>query len=116
MRRAGPEECWLWQGAVTSYGHGQIRVRDGWNEHRMMRAHRVAYELLVGPIPDGLVLDHLCEVPGCVNPAHLEPVLATVNLERTRKPLCRRGHPMEDTGKRQVCRVCAAARRRGEYR
>ena len=58
-------------------GYGQF-----WDGTRLVRAHRFAYEQIVGPIPDGLQLDHLCRVRSCVNPAHLEPVTCQVNLLR----------------------------------
>lgn len=63
--RAGPSECWLWT-ASTRSGYGQM-----WSIDRPVGAHRVSYELYVGPIPDGLVVCHRCDVPACVNPAHL---------------------------------------------
>jgi hypothetical protein len=52
----------------------------------IIRAHRFAYELLVGPIPEGLVIDHLCRNRRCVNPAHLEPVTAEENWRRGDAP------------------------------
>jgi hypothetical protein len=69
----------------------------------MMKAHRFAYELLVGPIPDGLALDHLCLTTGCVNPAHLEPVTVAENSRRAAahyhanraKTHCIHGHPFD---------------------
>jgi hypothetical protein len=70
--------CWLWVGALTSQGYGQMR---GMN-HRVTRAHRVAYELFKGPIPEGLYIDHLCRVRCCVNPDHLEAVTQFVNMAR----------------------------------
>jgi hypothetical protein len=70
------ESCWLWLAAVTD-GYGMF-----WLDRRYQKAHRVAYEMLVGPIPEGLQLDHLCRVRNCVNPAHLEPVTALVNQQR----------------------------------
>jgi hypothetical protein len=69
--------CWLWTGA-KSKGYGSFRPdnkTNGW-------AHRFAYELLVGPIPDGLHIDHLCRVPACVNPAHMEIVTLVENVLR----------------------------------
>jgi HNH endonuclease len=68
--------CWLWT-AATNYGYGVFRI-----DRRSIYAHRYAYELLVGPIPDGLQLDHLCRVPPCVNPTHLEPVTHRENILR----------------------------------
>lgn len=84
-----PDQCWLWTGALDPAGYG--RFYDG----RDYRAHRWAYEHLVGPIPDGLELDHLCHVRNCVHPRHLEPVTGTTNKQRTRLALsshCARGH------------------------
>lgn len=69
--------CWLWIGTVDRWGYGQMKWQG-----RRPGSHRVAYELLVGPIPEGLTLDHLCRVPGCVNPAHLEPVTQAENNRR----------------------------------
>lgn len=69
--------CWTWTADLCSRGYGQI----GWKGHSKL-AHRRAYELLVGPIPDGLVLDHLCRNQSCVNPAHLEPVTRAENNRR----------------------------------
>lgn len=73
----GPN-CWLWVGSRNELGYGQYRID---NETRG-RAHRVAYELLVGPIPEGLTIDHLCRNTWCVNPAHMEPVTIQENLGR----------------------------------
>lgn len=83
--------CWLWA-ANTSMGYGQI-IHDG----RQVGAHRVAYEVLVGPIPEGLHIDHLCRVRHCVNPGHLEPVTQKENNRRAllhvaAKTHCKRGH------------------------
>ncbi len=64
--------CWQWTASTTAQGYGQIRTAGG--AGAMLYAHRVAYEFAVGPIPEGLQLDHLCRVRSCVNPAHLEPV------------------------------------------
>src|SRR4051812_32733455 len=69
--------CWEWQMSKTPGAYGQV-----WHEGRMQVAHRVYYKVCVGPIPEGLVLDHLCRNPGCVNPDHLEPVTQRVNVMR----------------------------------
>lgn len=74
------DTCWLWRGALDRHGYGRVGVGGT----RTALAHRVAYMLAVGPIPDGFVLDHLCRIRACVNPAHLEPVTQVVNLERAR--------------------------------
>lgn len=89
--------CWHWTGA-TSNGYGRVRVDVD------RPAHRFAYELLVGPIPDGLVIDHLCRVRHCVNPAHLEAVTNAENILRgngfsarhARKTHCPKGHPYDE--------------------
>jgi hypothetical protein len=69
--------CWAWKGAKSSSGYGKF-----WSGTREMVAHRFGYELLVGEIPPGLDLDHLCRVRDCVNPDHLEPVTRQENLRR----------------------------------
>lgn len=71
--------CWEWQGAKWPSGYGMIRFGS-----RRLLAHRVTYERMVGPIPDGLVLDHLCRNTSCVNPEHLDPVTVAVNNQRRR--------------------------------
>lgn len=70
--------CWEWRGAIQSAGYGCFELR----RDRPLLAHRYAYEELVGPIPDGLQLDHLCRNRRCVNPAHLEPVDHRTNCLR----------------------------------
>ncbi|MDP8961530.1 MAG: HNH endonuclease [Actinomycetota bacterium] len=70
--------CWEWLGGKDTWGYGTFTDE----ERRSIGAHRWAYQALVGPIPDGLTLDHLCCNPSCVNPAHLEPVTASENLSR----------------------------------
>jgi hypothetical protein len=69
--------CWLWAACRNSAGYGKFGI-DG----RVVLAHRFSYEQHVGPIPDGLQLDHLCRVRCCVNPAHLEPVTGSENVRR----------------------------------
>ena len=69
--------CWIWQASLHR-GYGQFAV----SSRQIVIAHRFAYEELVGPIPDGLHLDHLCRQPKCVNPWHLEPVTPLVNVRR----------------------------------
>jgi hypothetical protein len=64
--KAGPDECWLWNISVGGPGYGQI-----WRVDRMVAAHRTAYELTNGPIPDGMHVLHSCDVRACCNPAHL---------------------------------------------
>src|SRR6266516_6515199 len=85
-----PEGCWLWPAGCDrdGYGHFQVDAAGGHNSQAL--AHRYAYELLVGPIPEGLTLDHLCRVHSCVKaiadergPAHLEPVTTRINTMRS---------------------------------
>lgn len=85
------DECWTWTGC-TQHGYGLVWV-DG--VRRSARVHRVVYELLVGPIPEGLTLDHLCRNRACCNPAHLEPVTLSENVKRggnSLKTHCPNGH------------------------
>lgn len=81
------DDCWNWQGAVTSSGYGSVGHRG-----RIWSTHRLAYELLIGPIPDGLQIDHLCRNKLCCNPWHLEPV--TVQENRRRQHVARYGQAM----------------------
>lgn len=106
--------CWSWVGARQHNGYGRVAVG-----YTTRPAHRVAYETLVGEIPAGLELDHLCRDPSCINPAHLEPVTHGVNVLRghnpsalnAKKEFCKRGHLFDEEntywwrGTRQ-CNVC----------
>lgn len=91
-------DCWIWYGARNDKGYGNV----GWGyighgRMPMVPAHRKVYELLVGPIPEGLEIDHLCRNPACVNPNHLEPVTHKENMARgtrANKTHCPRGHPL----------------------
>ena len=90
--------CWQWLGAVDSVGYSSFRLTK--TPPVTKRAHRWLYELIVGPIPAGLVLDHLCRNKLCVNPDHLEPVTNAENLRRypgyphnRRRTHCPQGHP-----------------------
>lgn len=69
--------CWLWTGHVDKNGYGSIKVKG-----KTCRVHRVSYETHMGPIPEGLVIDHLCRVTCCANPNHLEPVTNRENIRR----------------------------------
>ncbi len=116
------DACWRWRGARHHRGgHGCFKV-GGFN----YIAHRVAYELVKGPIPDGLMLDHLCRNRACVNPDHLEAVSNrdnqmrgfTLSSKNALKTSCVHGHPFSPENTRIVYRrshrerVCLACRRR----
>ena len=91
------ETCWLWLGAKKTNGYG--RIRNG----RDIYVHRFAYELLVGTIPKGLTIDHLCRNRACVNPAHLEAITNKDNILRgkglsareAQRTHCPYGHPYD---------------------
>jgi HNH endonuclease len=115
--------CHLFTGALYANGYGAFRF-DG----RTRAAHRVAYELQRGPIPDGLVLDHLCRVRNCINPDHLEVVTNAENKARgeslwaknARKTHCPKGHPLsaENLLRRHYgreCRTCHNERCKRRY-
>lgn len=95
VARGGSDECWEWQAYRKRSGHGQFHVR-----RHPVSAHRFAYEIEVGQIPEGLDLDHLCANPACVNPAHLEPVSHAENTHRhfSKQTRCKRGHSLTDPG------------------
>jgi len=112
--------CWLWSGADSGKGYGKF-----WDGERLTLAHRYAYERHVGPIPDGLQIDHLCRVRCCVNPDHLEAVTQQENVRRgeagkylSDRSHCQRGHAYDafntirERGRR-VCRSCKRAWERG---
>lgn len=95
------DPCWVWTGARMPFGHGQVKRGPGLGTALV---HRVTYEHEVGPVPDGLELDHLCRVPACCNPAHLEAVTHAENVRRgiaiqrrretaAAKTHCPSGHP-----------------------
>jgi hypothetical protein len=69
--------CWEWQGATKRGGYGHMSV-----DSRMQLVHRLAWEVVMGPIEDGLEIDHLCRNRLCLNPAHLEPVSKAENVRR----------------------------------
>lgn len=127
------EGCWRWKGR-TQFGYGII-----WRDGKATKAHRVVYELLVGPIPSGYELDHACHTndPGCsggitcphracVRPDHLEPVTPRENWIRgnnfsainARKTTCPRGHAYDPRWREKYgeCRICGQARRNAATR
>ena len=88
--------CWIWMGGLHSDGYGAISVNG-----KGRKAHDVAYEMFIGPVPDGLELDHTCRVRCCCNPHHLEPVTHLENVRRGIagwnfvRDFCPRGHAYE---------------------
>lgn len=119
--------CWVWTAAKAPNGYGKVQAgsrRDGTRHIRS--AHRFAYEALMGPVPEGKQLDHLCRVRACVNPAHMEPVTNRENTMRGALPAnmrarggahnrakthCRNGHPYSEANtyvykNQRYCRAC----------
>ena len=108
------DDCWAWRGRINSDGYGRHYLSTG-----DVAAHRLAYELCVGPIPKGLTIDHLCRNRGCVNPGHMEPVTNRENVLRgvspaavnARKTHCKHGHPLSGENlmivpRGRECREC----------
>ena len=77
------EGCWEWTGAKLVSGYGHIRVGEACLG--MAVSHRVSYELMVGPIPTGMQVDHICNNPSCVNPSHLRACTPSQNVWNSRK-------------------------------
>lgn len=118
------DDCWRWVGLLDGYGYGRFFAAG-----KGLRAHRFAYEVLVGPIPVGLELDHLCRNPSCVCPDHLEAVDHATNVRRgvaaaavkraaEQRTVCRKGHERtaENTyhspDGRRHCRRCRRCQER----
>lgn len=108
--------CWEWTGTRKETGYGRIEVAG-----RIVHVHRHVYELLVGPVPAELEVDHLCRNRPCCNPAHLEPVTHRENTRRARAAVtsCPRGHAYDEANTytnrgRRFCRACANERGRAQ--
>ena len=115
-------DCWEWTASRTRDGYGQFKIDQVWN-----LAHRYVWELLVGGIPKGFQIDHLCRNTGCVNPDHLEPVTPRENTMRgsgfsalnARKTHCIHGHPFDEANTYiapgspgRICRECGRRNQR----
>jgi hypothetical protein len=113
--RVGADGCLYWTGAKDTGGYGSFRY-----EGRAQLAHRVVYEWVIGPIPDGLTVDHLCRHRDCVNTDHMELVSQrdnalrgeSPNAQNHRKTHCIRGHPFDDENTirhdngQRTCKAC----------
>lgn len=117
--------CWFWLGMLGADGYGSVWIGGTRaNGGRLFRAHRASYEEFVGPIPEGMVLDHLCRQRSCINPDHLQPVTNKVNLLRgntiaarnAAKTHCKNGHELipenlrRVKGRGRICKVCSRKR------
>ncbi len=111
-------DCWLIDLRQDQDGYSRITING-----RTKQAHCVVYEEFVGPIPEGLELDHKCRNRSCVNPRHLEPVNTRENLLRSPlttigRSVCKRGHPLVDnpypsrrgTNMKRICMICERTR------
>lgn len=94
-------ECWIWLGGKDANGYGQLKISG-----KTSYTHRLSYEAFIGPIPESLVIDHLCRIHACLNPQHLEAVTSGVNSLRGESPsvltwrtgVCQRGHELAVDG------------------
>lgn len=120
LDRISPEPntgCWLWTAGINFMGYGMFGI----GSYKRFKAHRFSYVAFRGPIPDGLVIDHLCMVKSCANPSHLEAVTIAENNRRacsakghynSNKTHCKKGHEYlpKTTGRQsnggRFCRIC----------
>lgn len=115
------DSCWLWTAGKTTAGYGQISIGG-----KLVYAHRYSYEFCIGPIPDGLTLDHLCRVRCCILPDHLEPTTHRENIlrgegltaQQSRQTCCVHGHEFTEANtyrapgapRKRACRACRKMR------
>jgi hypothetical protein len=125
--------CWISDRAHNGTGYTKICVVDATGRKRTVYTHRAAYEVFVGPIAEGLTIDHLCRNRACCNPAHLEPTTMRENTLRgesqasihARQTHCLRGHEFTPSntyrmrgahGVQRLCRTCRLEQQRASYR
>lgn len=120
----GENGCWEWLGNKNDNGYGLLKVNG-----KQLRVHRLTYNEVIGPIPEGLMPDHLCRNRGCVNPFHLEPVTNKINVMRgsgltaqnAQKTHCPSGHPyiyenLYIHNSQRHCKICRKLRDRSRCR
>lgn len=122
------EDCWLWRGLLDVHGYGLFYIQKEDGKWKTVRAHRWAYQRIVGPIPSDKVLDHIvCDTRRCCNPLHVAPRTNKENVLRgigpsaihARQTHCYRGHAFnkeniryEDGGRKRRCRQCEKTKTR----
>ncbi len=125
-RRLIVGECWVPKKGKHPTGYYSIGIRIGDNKYKNIRVHNLSYEAFVGPIPEGLELDHLCRNKGCFRPEHLEPVTHNENMKHDDKALgirsaathCKLGHKFTkentywrpDRANSRSCVICSRER------
>lgn len=120
-------DCWVWTASVSIGGYGKYSISSG-GKTTYPYAHRHSYSILVGDVPAGMDLDHVCRNRRCVNPDHLEPVTHRENLLRggtlagvnARKTHCKNGHEFTEentrtNGKGRACMTCHRAWDKARY-
>lgn len=127
QKGGGDDDCWIWVSHKTPNGYGRVPFNEN-GKSKSGIAHKMIFEAVNGPVPDGLQLDHLCRTRDCVNPAHLEIVTARENTIRgvgptalnAAKTHCKRGHPLipenlTPRSYKRECKLCEQERMRRKY-